>query len=712
MGGEHTSPEPLRVGHVLVSVEQICPGLGHPQPEEVIDDVTGHDDDRDRRAAGMTTDRPDNTNAREAVETGSTVPRVDERDIDLVPQAGPAHRLGMSDRGQHFDPVGLGQGVGPPGPDPYVVIDDGNMRGHRSTMDWRTTVGQGVDWRPWDAMVASRAVLTAVQGLGSRFHQVVSPRGAAQRRSWRLAALAGAIVDIGKAAWLARDQRFRLAPRLALDAADLAVWCLAAGDDADTSEDAVIPGVPLAAEAGARWGPAGLVVPAVNAAVAAAVRSRRGHRLRLEQFSWQLMGTFGGWGVQLFARRRKALVDQQHGAELSARLRQSEMAGLHDAIVEHEGAIDLLQRATTLIDLSLPQARSRNFAGAVKAAAADVARGQATYLGDALSVWQARQNLRPDLAGIVSIELVPPQAGTLLLSESQASTLLARIGDISPVGTVHVELADGDRAVAQPFGAHRFLVNGQAIDVPPETAATRWVFDATPMAFLMNLGWLAQPTGSHREAVPWSATLPPMAATLAAGLWSARRIEQNRSISPERTVALSAAITLGYTIAANATMHHSHTESGVPRYPWVMALQGYELLRGVSAEELTPVARWTGLLGTALILTTGWWFSPQPRSARALAAELGWVIGFDVYTARLRQATVEAGQRLSTAVAAQDDDLVADAYRRGRDRAQAIIQAALASARDDLGAATQLDEDVRAEARRRLDQVAAALAAR
>jgi hypothetical protein len=73
---------------------------------------------------------------------------------------------------------------------------------------------------PWQAMVESRAVLTAVQGLGSRFHQVGSPRGAAQSTGWRLAAAIGATIDVAKARALAHDDRFRLGPRLLLDAAD------------------------------------------------------------------------------------------------------------------------------------------------------------------------------------------------------------------------------------------------------------------------------------------------------------------------------------------------------------------------------------------------------------------------------------------------------------------------------------------------------------
>src|SRR5579884_3998010 len=158
------------------------------------------------------------------------------------------------------------------------------VRGHAAAPPGRTEPA------PWQAFVAARDVFTIVQGLGSRFHQVVSPRAGARTPGWRTAALVCGAGDVAKAVWLGRNDRFHLLPRLALDAGDLALWCLCADDDADTSEDAVIPGVTLAAEAGARLGPAGLVVPATNAAVAALVRRSRGHRLRLDQFTWQLMG--------------------------------------------------------------------------------------------------------------------------------------------------------------------------------------------------------------------------------------------------------------------------------------------------------------------------------------------------------------------------------------------------------------------------------------
>ena len=563
---------------------------------------------------------------------------------------------------------------------------------------------QGPPWRPWGAMVEARAVQTAVQGLGSRFHQTVSPRGAAGSPGWRAMAALGAVNDVVKARWLAGHDRFRLWPRLAWDAADLALWCMAARDDTDTSEDAVIPGASLATEAGARLGPAGLVVPLTTAAVAAAVRSRRGHRLRLEQFSWQLMGLVGGWAVRLAASRRKRRQDRAHAEELTARVQQAELAGLNDVIVEHEGAMDLLQRATALIDLSVPGARRRSLAGAVKAAVAETIRGRATYLGDAVATWQADHNIRRDLEGLVTVVL-EPGAGTVLLSDTQAGALRERLEARTLSGTVTVQLV-GAKPPGGSYGPLRLSVDGEELQLPGERSGTRWVFDATPVAFLLDVGWLAQPTGAQREAVPWSATAPSLLASLAAALWSARRAERNRSITPGAAVGASAAITLVYTVASTTTMRQPHTAGGVSRYPWVMALQGYELVRGISAEEMSARTRVAGWLGTAAIVTLGWTRSPRPRSRRALMAELGWVAGFDVFAHRLRRATREAGDRLAQIAAAEDADALAHAYNRGRQRAWDVVTSSLTAAERDLDSHRgAIPHDVGAEAGRRLGEV-------
>jgi hypothetical protein len=705
-GSQDDGHQGLRVGYVLVAVEEIGAGVRHADPEHLVDDVAGHDDDRERRET-MAANGAHDPHPGEAVETGSVVPGVDQSHVDAVPQPGLVEGLGVTEGRRHLDAGILREDLSPAGADPYVVVDDRHPYRHPTTMNHEAGPGQGPEWHPWDPVVASRAVLTAAQGLGSRFHQVLSPRGAARTPAWRAAALMSAGVDVAKAAWLARDDRFRLAPRLALDVADLALWCLAADDDADSSEDAVIPGSSLAVEAGARWGPVGLVVPAANAAVAAAVRARRGHRLRLEQFSWQVMGTVGGWGLRALAGRRRSRLERRHQADLTARAHTAELAGLHDLIVEREGAIDVLQRATALVELSVPGAGRGSLAGAVKAAAAEAARDRVTYLADALARWQSRHNLTPDLARMVSLETAPG-AGTVLLGASQARRLAEELDRLDLAGPVpvHVVAARSD----QPFASRSLMVGPHVVDLPAEAGQTRWVLDATPMAFLMDLGWLAQPMGAQREAVPLSATAGPLLGALAGAISASRRSERDERMSPETAVGLAGAVTLGYTVAATRAMRHPHTPAGISRFPWVMALQGYELIRGISASESSTRARSLGLLGTAAVVAAGWRLSPRPRSARALLAELGWVVSFDVYTRRLRRAHETAGAELSARAADRDEAICAAAYRRGRARAHAIVAEALQAACDELDAAwPSLEPEVRDEARRRLGQAAAML---
>ncbi len=156
-----------------------------------------------------------------------------------------------------------------------------------------------------DSFVEARVATHLMWRLCSRVHAVVSTRGAAKTPLWRAVALASVGADLVGAGLLRRDKEFHFVPRLAVDAADLAVWCLAAGDDPDTTSDSVIPGVGLAAEAGARLGLRGMIVPVVHASVAAAVRKRRGHDLRLWQLGWQVMGVIGGIGLSVSGARRR-----------------------------------------------------------------------------------------------------------------------------------------------------------------------------------------------------------------------------------------------------------------------------------------------------------------------------------------------------------------------------------------------------------------------
>ncbi len=561
---------------------------------------------------------------------------------------------------------------------------------------------------PHDAVVWVRSTLTLLEGLGSRIHQTLSPRGAARSHRWRVAAALSGVVDVAKAKYLTRDSRFGLIPRLALDAADLSLWCMAARDDTDTSEDAVIPGVALAAEAGARLGPGGFIVPAVNAGVAAGIRYRRGHRLRLEQFSWQVMGVAGGWMLSVFARRRRNALELEHDQELRARLQGAELAGLHDVVMTNEGAIDVLQRATALIDLGGVTARRRDFAGAFKADVADAVRSRATYLRDALVVWQARRNLHPELSRAVMIDL-PSDDGTILLSAEQVAQLHDALDALALAGRVRVESVDRVEA-ARPYGNRDLDIDGTMVALPASVSERAWTFDAIPTAFLMNVGWLLQPMGAHREAVPWKATALPLAMGVGATVWSARRADRDGVASPHIALTVSFVGTLTYTVAASRTMRHPHADGSISRFPWTLPLQGYELVRSIAVPHLGLSERRVAALGTAVIVAVGWALAPAPRSVRALVAELQWCAATVVGARQLRDAIREQADGVTRAIAADDQRLTLLAYQAGRARAHATIAAAVAEARRALDAgAAQLDVELRAEAHRRLLAVDALL---
>ena len=558
-------------------------------------------------------------------------------------------------------------------------------------------------------MVRTRSTLTLIEGLGSRIHQTISPRGAARTAGWRLVAGASSALDLAKARRLARDDRFELGARLALDAADLAVWCVAARDDADTSEDAVIPGVALAAEAGARIGPAGFVVPIVNASVAALVRRRRGHRLRMEQFSWQFMGVAGGWMLTVFARRRRAALARDHDRDLRARLQGAELAGLHDVVTANEGAIDVLQRATALIDLGGVKARRRDFAGAFKADVAAAVRSSATYLRDALMIWQTRHNLQPELSRAVHIDLDPAD-GTILLGAAQVDRLHAALDRLAPAGRIRVEPVDRVES-ARPYGARDLSVNGTVVALPSDTPERSWTFDAIPTAFLMNVGWLLQPTGRHREAVPWSATALPLAMGVGATIWSARRADRDGVVSPRRALAVSFAGTLAYTVTSSRTMRNPHADGSVSRFPWTLTLNGYELVRSIVAPQLDPRERRLAAAGTAVIVGTGWLLAPRPRSARALVAELQWTAATVIGARNLREAIRDDADEIAATIGDDDEQATRAAYRRGRAQANATIAAAVAEANRALvDGASLLDAELRVEAERRLRSAEALLA--
>ncbi len=511
---------------------------------------------------------------------------------------------------------------------------------------------------------------------------------------------------------LRRDHEEHLAARTLLDGADVALWCALAHDDADSTEDIVIPTVALAAEAGARHGLGAIAVIGVHAAIAATVRRARGHRLRLEQFSWPTIGAIGGWTVAALARRRRVSLHALHDEELLASIQTAELAGLHDVVTEHEGPIDELQRATALIELSLPgRHRRQDFAGAFKAEVAATARASSIYLRDALLVWQTRHNAQPTLAAAAMVAL-DGDDGTVMLNDAQRDQLFTALESLEMRGRVDVRLADPVEA-RRPNGARDLVVQGVPVSIPSVEDARSWRFDAIPAAFVVNLGFLLQPSGAEREAVPLDALGVPITLSGLAAIWSSYRAERSGGTSPATALAMSFAVTLSYTRVANRAMRHPFSADGTSRFPWVMPLQGYEIVRNLVDDDLDPAWRAAGGVGALAIVAVGYWSSPPPRSATALLAELQWAYGMGRFAHRLNRAIRDDADTVAAEIRAADAVALDEAYERGRARASRTVSEALDHARGLLVAAgDELDPVIAEEACRRLDHVDVLLAPR
>ncbi len=555
-----------------------------------------------------------------------------------------------------------------------------------------------------DSFVEARVATHLMWRLGSRIHAAVSTRGAAQTRRWRTAAALSVGADLAVASRLRRDRAFHLLPRWIVDAGDLALWCLAAGDDPDTTSDSVIPGVALAAEAGARWGLGGLVVPAANAAVMWAVRKRRGHDPRLWQIGWQVMGMLGGWGLSVSAARRRRAVEAAHRRDLEARLQASELAGYHSLMSDVDPVADRLQRATALIDLGGSQAKRQSGVGAWKAALGEATRERAAFLADVLLTWQTAHNLHPDLRSVVQFEF-DRDAGTVLLSLSQAEELRGILDGLALRGQVRVVVVDEVEA-RRPDGRRDLTIGGRLVELRRPTEALSAIYDAVPTALAMSALWYLPPLSDTREGVPLRWTLPPVGLTVGVGLWSAVRANRD-GLAPRAPAVLGSAVASAvYTAGSASSARQPHSPDGASWFPWMLALQGYELVLEHSAPELTERQRRVARLGVLALIVLGWLRSPKPRSRRALVSELVWPIGIGLWAGATARAIKDDADRRAAEVAAADAELVRTAYERGRQRVLRYLAEELSLAEQDLDQKLRaVDDRLFVEAERRLVEV-------
>lgn len=540
--------------------------------------------------------------------------------------------------------------------------------------------------------------------LTTRAHEVLSKGGAVRgplRSAAWVASLAGDAVVVAD---LRRSPGSRVGVHAAADAVDLATWtALSTAPGYSQLATALSVSHPLAMEAGARYGLAGMVVPALNAVVANGVRRVRGHPTLLSPFVWQAIAAGGGAGLARYARNRRGRVLAAHEADLQAQLVHAELDGLNDVTLGLGNVFDELQRATSLIRLSAPPAAPTAApppdGASWKADVADRTRATHVYLADLLVRWQQRHNRQPDLGAVVALTLDLDIAPIVLTTE-HADRLWKDLSALGVRGAQRASVAERSATgIVLTVGEHRLRV----VTAAPEVDLR---FDPLPGAFAWSAVWIA--SAWPRDGVHRWAALGPATAALGLMWWSHR----SAPLQPRnRDTALLASSVLSLTTGLLQTrlVGTTHIPSpgvpgGIPRVPASLALRGHAFVTEMCGADASPVAR-VAAWGSVVVTVLGAHrLTAHPRPWREFAAELTWV-AMGASMARTFMSCIERdSDELELAVAGDDAERVAAAERHGREVGRAAATAMLAEVEDLLDATrASLPDEISGEVDRRLE---------
>ena len=543
------------------------------------------------------------------------------------------------------------------------------------------------------------------QHLGSRFWQVMSPLGAAQTNPRRALAAGFAAADVATSRWMLDIPRRRRNVQVAIDLLDTAVWSSLAADEPESSRCAIIPGAALCAEVGAEKQLAALVLPLAHAAIAGIVRKRRGHSLRLGQIGWQVWGIMGSVLLADIGRRRRRKEMARHLDALRPSLVAAELAGMNDVGIVADDLLDSVQRASTLIELSLG-ARGRFVgdldAGAIKQTMADLTRASGAYLGDAVAQWQALHNaIARDLRAVVRID-VPVRHRTDVLSAAQVDALNEFLDDINPRGQVALRV-EPDRIV---LGEHALPM---VMTAPPAML----YFDPLPVGLLMTAAWMAAPTGAARDHLRWSAAALPVAI---AGAGAAIALKQSSDprraghADPRLALTVAGVGLAVYSFVAPRGLRRPFTPEGVSRFPFTQALQGFLMIAELTRTTTSPKQRRAMATTAIASLGVGLARTSRPRSVRHLLAELVWPLTTAASSAALANAISADSAAIQAEVHSGDQQRLEDARRAGRQRMLGLVERSIERAAALLADnRTKLDGRVAAETQRRIEFAASGL---
>lgn len=558
--------------------------------------------------------------------------------------------------------------------------------------------------RPLAVFLSHRSRFHLVFRLTVRAHQVLRARSIAgpATRAWaeRAAAVSGA-VDIVTAWWLHRSRRFALPARLALDATDITLWSLRTPDP---YEAAVLPGVPLALEAGFRSGAAGLVVPAFDALVTVLVRRRRNRPPDLAAFKWQLMAVGGGAGLAWYQRRRSQEARVRREQEREAKCHQARLSGQHSVAMGADSVVDLLARTTPLLQGSLPDTVTANTLASWKASLGAEVIGGTSYLDSVVRLWVRRHNQGADLARDVDITLAEG-AGTTLITVGQAQVLSDLLDGRDLRGPVSLDVVD-DPWGRVPGAALRLRVGDDEVELAADPHPPLHVFDPCPMILTVSPLWFVFQLFGNSERAPVWAVAPSVLGSWATAAWAHRQIDRHGRVSHPQVVFATLSLGAVNTVLVTLNMRRPFSVDGLQRFPGGNSLHATAILIALYDDELSRLQRAVLAAGVVGILGMGLALLPGPVRWRDCFSQLLWPVAAVVSAIGVDQSLRDDAEAEAVELRLADRRHIDGAYRDGRSSViELVTEARFAAWRLlDSGGAT-VPDSLRAEAVRRLGEV-------
>lgn len=555
------------------------------------------------------------------------------------------------------------------------------------------------------AIVDSRSTLHLSYRLAVRFGQWTLLEGAAGPGAgvWRAALPAFVVLDVVTWWVLRGTDQFGIGWRLPLDCADIAFWSLSLLPASRTYDIAMLLGIPLAVEAGFRWGRRALLVPVAIAAVVASVRALASEPPNPFTASWLLLGVGLGMAVFSYCRR----LDQQARAERErqrvADAQWAFMAGENEVAMGADSVVDVIEGLVPVLGRPGQGSALWTLADGWKARLAADTSAHAAYLRLVLLRWASAHNRHPDLATQVRVTL-DDEGGTTILTSRQVAWLQAALDQQCLSGEIHVSIVSGTHG-RMPGTALDLEIDGRRVRVPEDRATAIRPVETGPVTYgliaAQVLGFL--PRG--RGAVPLVAAGCAVTVCGAAAWWSHRQVlARGRGA---RGPILVAAIAASFAVTTILCSHVTDplTVDGDTVYiglgPMLLAflggLYGEGLPRRFGVLVATAAA---GNVGLVLLL------SPGPVNLRSLLGSMALSVAPYPACRHISRSLARATERHFEATAAADERARQAAFQRGQESVMTLVRLA----RDDAWAqltrvAPELDPNLSALVGARLEEV-------